>query len=381
MSNNVTNLINRTSPENEDALFASAKRALVLAGVSAEPMNTRQRAILDKLSDEVFALHDKGFDFLEIAAVLRRCGIELDGSVIEQYFKQSQSRRLATCERLISDCVNQNAIAERAAVIEESLRNTLAGSAGAFFLTYQPQVDMNSGCVVGAEALLRWNAGGVVVPPGEFIAIAESSGLIVPVGEWVLREACREAKRWQSLGLGGERGIKMSVNLSAKQFSETLPDMVHGLLCDVGLPTNMLGLEITESVLVGPGALPILQQLRDTGVQLAIDDFGTGYSCLAELQEMPLETIKIDRAFVQHLGEKQNSSVMVEIIINLANKLGMGTVAEGVETADQARHLLSLGCSVCQGFLYAKPLTADEFVAFAMRAADRASSGGVRSCG
>jgi EAL domain-containing protein (putative c-di-GMP-specific phosphodiesterase class I) len=317
------------------AFLDSAREVLLRAERNLSPVSIRERAILDRLEGPIFALLEKGFSFDEVSRIFQR----------------------------LSDRPQHSAAAERSALLEQGLRQALRDQEG-LHLHYQPQVNMRTGEVLGAEALLRWNFNGTAISPSEFIPIAEDSCLIAPIGEWVLREACREAKRWEAMGLGGTRGIKMSVNLSVKQVSDELPDLVHGLLCDAGLRTHLLGLEITESLLVGSGSVGILHQLRESGVHLSIDDFGTGYSCLAELQDLPVDTIKIDRAFVKGLGTNDHSSVMVEIIIDLAKKLGMTTLAEGVETQEQADALLKLGCTVCQGFFYSRALPGDEFVQF-----------------
>lgn len=348
----------------QENLVGDAVEFLGLAGHSFVPTGHKDVALLGKLEDRIFFLRSKGFQFNEISALLEQCGINLLSEAIQDYYYQAQEKRLAACERLISDYYRPewNAVSERTSIIERGLRQALKDDRG-LLLHYQPQVDMHTGDVLGAEALVRWQFNGTLVHPAEFIPVAEGMGLITQIGEWVLREACREAKRWQSLGLGGEQGIKVGVNLSVKQFSETLPDLIHGILCDTGLPTNLLGLEITESFLVGNDSLNMLHSLRNSGIQLSVDDFGIGYSCLAQLKDLPLDTIKIDRTFVQDLGQGGNSTV-VETIIDLARKLGVKTLAEGVETMAQSEALRELGCSVCQGFLYSTPLSGDAFIEY-----------------
>lgn len=353
--------------ETADEFLEGVKEALFLVGHSHTPSNSREHALLDKLVDRLFLLRSKGFQFYEISLFLQQCGIDFLPETIRDYYYHAQEKRLVACEQHISDYsrLEWNAAAERTAIIERGLRQALKDESG-LLLHYQPQVDLLTGEVLGAEALVRWQFNGVLVPPAEFIPVAEGSGLIAPIGEWVLREACREAKRWQSIGLGGGQGIKVGVNLSVKQFSDTLPDMIHGILCDTGLPTNLLGLEITESFLVGNDSLGMLHSLRDSGIKLSIDDFGIGYSCLSQLKDLPLDTIKIDRTFVHDLGQGRDATV-AETIIDLAHKLGVKTLAEGVETVAQSEALKELGCSVCQGFLYSKPLPGDWFVEYADR--------------
>jgi EAL domain-containing protein (putative c-di-GMP-specific phosphodiesterase class I) len=311
-------------------------------------------------------MYESSFSFEEISLFLGKCNITIPPDVIKEYFERAAIRRLAAVEQKIADYYRPewNWPVERTASIEKGLRKSLDEGRG-FVLHYQPQVNMYTGHVVGAEALIRWECNGTLVNPAEFIPVAEGSNLIVGIGEWALREACREAKRWKMLGLGGEQGIKIGVNLSVKQFSDELPGVVHGVLCDTGLSTNLLGLEITESFLADKRSLYLLHELSNNGIHLSIDDFGTGYSCLSQLNSMPLDTIKIDRSFVVGLEQARSTAPVVEAIINLAHKYDMTTLAEGVETEAQAESLKQMGCSVCQGYLYSRPLPAAEFVQFA----------------
>lgn len=259
-----------------------------------------------------------------------------------------------------------NSAAERKAMIERGLHRAL--DMGGLMLHYQPQVDLHTGKLVGAEALMRWNDNGTMMQPFEFIPVAEESGLIVQMGAWALREACRQGQIWRQMGLGEGLGVRIGVNLSVRQFNESLPDEVFAVLRDTGLPPELLDLEITESFLASDHkATSILRRLQEGGVHLSVDDFGTGYSCLAYLTALPLNTIKIDRSFVKDLGMNgsEKSRAVVETVIGLAEKLGMETVAEGVELEAQAQELRDLGCSTCQGYMYAKPLPPEEFVHFA----------------
>lgn len=191
--------------------------------------------------------------------------------------------------------------------------------------------------------------------PLQFIGIAEETGLIVPLGEWVLNEACAQARRWLDAGWGE---IPVAVNLSARQFQEPeLDQVVARALQSTGCPPRLLQLEITESSIMEPveEALQTMQRLTALGVQLAIDDFGTGYSSLSQLKRFPVRKLKIDRSFVNDLGSNDRGEVLVDAIVALAQKLGLRTVAEGVETDHQAQWLARLGCDELQGYLFSQP--------------------------
>jgi diguanylate cyclase (GGDEF)-like protein len=230
-------------------------------------------------------------------------------------------------------------------------------------VVYQPTIDLESGYIVGVEALLRWEhpERGPLVP-SEFIDVAEETGLIVPIGMWVVEQACRQAQRWQATRPDGEP-IFVSANLSGRQLdTSALIDNVADILERTGLEPSLLGLEITESVVMrDPEASTILlRALKDLGVRLAVDDFGTGYSSLAYLRRFPVELLKVDRAFVDGLdaqtGDAEDRAI-VAAVVSLAHTLGMKAIAEGVETGEQLRELRALGCDMAQGFLIAKPLT------------------------
>ena len=227
-------------------------------------------------------------------------------------------------------------------------------------LHYQPTVDLATGALAGVEALVRWrHPRRGLVPPGEFIPLAEDSGLIVPIGRWVLAEASRQAVAWERAH--GSRAT-ISVNLSGRQLA--LPEVVDDVrraLADSGLDPRRLLLEITESVLLEetPELGDRLEALKDLGVRLAVDDFGTGYSSLAYLQRLPVDVLKIDKAFVDALGDGAEQQALAETIVTLARMMRLQAVAEGVERGEQARVLRSLGCDLAQGYLFARPLQAD----------------------
>lgn len=362
---NVLTEFKMPSHELTDEFIKELRDMLLHAERTIDPISLHARMLLDKVADLLFLLCDRGFTCQEISLFFCRFSVELPAETIKEYLHQAHARRLIACEQVLDDVRKPewNLAIERTMVIEHGLQEALKSGHG-LACHYQPQVESLTGDVLGAEALVRWKFKGDFINPAEFIPIAERSGLIKPLGEWVLREACREAKRWQSLGLGVKGGIKVSVNLSVKQFSESLPSMIHGALCDTGLPTHLLGLEITESFLIGNESWAMLHILRDSGIHLSMDDFGTGYSCLAQLKDLPMDTIKIDQAFVKDLGTSKNAAAMAGTIIGLAEKLGMQTLAEGVATKVQAEALRQMGCDVCQGFFYSKPIPGDEFVEF-----------------
>jgi EAL domain-containing protein (putative c-di-GMP-specific phosphodiesterase class I) len=232
-----------------------------------------------------------------------------------------------------------------------------------FVLYYQPLIDLASGRIDGAEALLRWpQADGRLVSPADFIPIAEDSGLIVPLGEWVLREACREAKSWQH----HQPGLRIAVNISPRQFRQgNLVTIVQDALRESGLAPQLLELELTEGMLMqhADETLQMLDHLHALGVRLAIDDFGTGYSSLSYLKRFPIHTLKVDRSFVKDLETDNDDAAIVSAVISMAHGLDLHVVAEGVETEAQARHLQALACDLVQGYHFGRPVPAPQFVA------------------
>jgi diguanylate cyclase (GGDEF)-like protein/PAS domain S-box-containing protein len=236
---------------------------------------------------------------------------------------------------------------------------------GEFRLVYQPIIDLGTGRVHGFEALLRWHhPDRGVISPLTFIPVAEETGLIVPIGQWVLGEACAQARRWRAL-FAGEHTIRLSINLSARQLGAGhIVDDVRRALCDTGLEPSCLRMEITETVLMDSVAVAIarLSELSELGVGLHVDDFGTGYSSLGLLPRVPLESVKIDRSFIKRLGTRRTDQELVASILNLVKRLGMTAIAEGVETAGQCKRLIELGCTLGQGYYFAKPLEPDAAV-------------------
>ncbi|HYG89959.1 MAG TPA: EAL domain-containing protein [Azospirillum sp.] len=250
--------------------------------------------------------------------------------------------------------------------LEASIRHAL--DLGEFRLHYQPQIELGSGQVTGLEALIRWVHPGLgMVPPDRFIPIAEESGQIATVSLWVLDEACRQAKHWQSEGLPLQR---MAVNISALQFrSADLPGQVSAALSRHGLPPWCLEIEVTEGALIRnvDMAILILKSLKEMGVRVSIDDFGTGYSSLSYLQRFPVDTLKIDRSFVSDVPTDQNDAAIVKAIISLGSSLNLNVIAEGVETEQQFDFLRDAGCHSGQGYLFSPPIPAEDASRFLLR--------------
>ena len=247
--------------------------------------------------------------------------------------------------------------------LENALRHALARKQ--FQLYYQPQISILDGRITGAEALLRWQHPELgMVSPAEFIPVAEESGLILGIGEWVLRQAVQQAKRWID---AGQKAIAIAVNLSAVQFRQAnLTELIVKILEEAQLPPQYIELELTESVAmeVPQVAIAVMDELRAHGIRISIDDFGTGYSSLSYLRKFKINKLKIDQSFVSSIVEDPESRAIVTAIIMLADSLGFQTIAEGVETADQLEFLLLKGCGEAQGYYFSKPLEVSEFEAF-----------------
>ncbi|MCZ7563165.1 MAG: EAL domain-containing protein [Burkholderiales bacterium] len=243
--------------------------------------------------------------------------------------------------------------------LENDLRKALEREQ--FVLYFQPKVDLATRHVCGAEALLRWrHPERGLVSPAEFIPLLEETGMIVPVGEWILRAACRQIKEWDAQGLPP---LRVAVNLSGRQFHmNDLPDMVRRVLAESGVEPQLLELEITESFLMrnADEAIGALRELKAEGVHLAVDDFGTGYSSLAYLKRFPLDTLKIDRSFVRDITTDPDDAAITRTVINMARGLKLSTVAEGVETEAQLAFLTANGCDHMQGYFYSPPVPAEE---------------------
>jgi diguanylate cyclase (GGDEF)-like protein/PAS domain S-box-containing protein len=240
------------------------------------------------------------------------------------------------------------------------LRHAL--SRGELFLNYQAKLELSTGRVAGVEALLRWNHPKLgEISPCEFIPIAEDNGLIVPIGEWVLETACRQVLEWQKNGLPT---LSLAVNLSARQFNHPeLPSYIKNMLRTIGFPATQLELEITESlVMQNPEhAVSVMQEMKSFGIRFALDDFGTGYSSLGKLRHYPIDTLKIDRAFIHDLDTNREDQAISKAIISLSKTLGLSVVAEGVENSKQIAFLRHYQCDQIQGFFCHRPATAEQF--------------------
>ncbi|MCH7936775.1 MAG: EAL domain-containing protein [Proteobacteria bacterium] len=252
---------------------------------------------------------------------------------------------------------------QRRRAIEDDMRAGL--ERGEFVLHYQPKLNLESNRITGMEALIRWNHPQQgFMSPAEFIPVAERSKLIVPIGEWVLREACARNKAWTDAGLGP---IKVAVNLSAVQIHETdLTATVRGVLEETGLDASQLELEITESLAMrnAEATIELFTVLSELGVSVSIDDFGTGYSSLSYLKDFPIQRIKIDKAFIDDIGSDENPGAIARAVTTMGHSFGMEITAEGVETEEQLTFLRSLGCDEIQGYYFSRPLPEDEFGEF-----------------
>jgi EAL domain-containing protein (putative c-di-GMP-specific phosphodiesterase class I) len=230
-------------------------------------------------------------------------------------------------------------------------------------LHYQPVIDLEEGTVIGVEALVRWQHPVLgLLAPDQFIPLAEETGLIEPIGEWVLGEACCQVRQWEDM-VGLTAGFTINVNLSAEQLNRPrLPKAVQGAIETAGVAPERITLEITESALMQEpdAAIATLRDLKALGVSLCVDDFGTGYSSLSYLKRLPIDALKVDRAFVSGVDVDIEDRAIAEAVVALAHTLGLGAVAEGVENDRQLRQLRLLGCDGAQGFLFSRPVPGDE---------------------
>jgi len=287
-----------------------------------------------------------------------------DGSTVQSLLQNADSAMYKAKERGRNNyqffTQDMHAKAMKRLSSENALRRALKNQE--MVLHYQPQFDVRDGGVVGVEALVRWQDPELgLVPPGEFITLAEETGLIVPLGQWVLEEACRQVGEWYRHVRG--RRLHVAVNLSVRQFTmQNLRKVVEDALIASGLPPSALQFEITESLIMQDvkASIRILEDLRSLGVRIALDDFGTGHSSLMYIKHLPVDIIKIDRAFVMNIATNEYDAAIARTILTLAERLKFRVVAEGVETVEQMRRLMDEGCHLMQGFLFSPPLPAPD---------------------
>lgn len=309
--------------------------------------------ILDLMREPIFVGGQECFVTASVGiAMFPRDGLSvadlMRNSDVAMYSVKAQGRNAASLYRPQLAGKGREKLELESALHKAIERNELV-------LHYQPKIDVRAAKMVGAEALMRWQRGGTLVPPGEFIPLAEETGLIIPLSEWAIREAARQARVWQdSFGFADS----IAVNLPNRLFERTdLVEHIHQAVTMYGVPHHAIELEITETGLMKDlqNVIPSLHRLNEIGVEISIDDFGTGYSSLAYLTTLPISELKIDRSFVRDLGLTPQSSAVVTAIIALARSLGLRVIAEGVENLRQMEVLHRLGCGVMQGFLFSKP--------------------------
>lgn len=288
-----------------------------------------------------------------------------DGQNVDMLLKNAESAMYMAKERggagyqFYTKSMNDRVL-ERM-LLETSLRQAITNNE--LVIHYQPIIDGLTGHTAGVEALVRWlHPERGLIPPMEFIPMAEETGLIVPIGEWVLRSACAQNKAWQD---AGHRPVVVSVNLSGRQFRQ--PDLtrrISQVLADTGLAPEYLELEITESIALEnvDYTITILNELRSMGIKISLDDFGTGYSSLSYLKRFPITTLKVDRMFVQDAAQHKQDAAIISTIINLAHNLNLTVVAEGVETPEQRLFLRERHCNMMQGFLFSRPVPAEQVI-------------------
>ena len=277
------------------------------------------------------------------------------------HIAMNQARQNGVTFQYYSEALNQKAVERHS--IETGLLHALDN--GEFFLCYQPKMDINGRDILGMEALVRWQRPGHgIIPPDKFIPVAEENGLIVRLGSYVLKEACRQNKAWQDAGLPR---LKVAVNLSARQLRDNaFVPLVVQILGETGLDPQYLELELTESALMGDASDTVckLLRLKELGISISVDDFGTGYSSLSYLKHLPIDTIKVDRSFVRDIVNDSDDAAIVDAIVAMAHSLKLNVIAEGVETIEQLEFLRQRNCQQAQGYYFARPLDPQQFEAF-----------------
>jgi len=354
----------------QEKLYRFGSNAFVLVSWTGDLAGAQQRAaqLLSTAQQPLHLERREMFSTLSIgAALMESDNLSNAAEMTEALIQQAAS----ACNRVRRTGGDDFAVYDeamgRAAAIALRLATDLrhAVGNGELRLHYQPKIDTMSGRLLGMEALVRWqHPERGMISPTEFIPIAEDTGLIVAIGRWVLREACRQNAEWQKAGL---RPLRVAVNLSARQFSSGhLLEEIDAALADTGLPVDALELEITESMVMEDPevVIKLLGAIHDKGIHLALDDFGTGHSSLAYLKRFPIDCVKIDRAFIKDIPANADDVAIAKTIIAMAQALNLSTIAEGVENAEQLGLLKGLGCDQIQGYFFSRPLAADEFLAF-----------------
>ncbi len=354
----------------EETLYRFGSNAFVLVCWPGDLAGAKLRAV-QLLSTAQQPLHVERrelFSTLSIGASLMEVDLENDAAAMAEAQVQQAA---SACNRVRRAGGNDFAIYDEAMGLAAAKTLRLvtdmqhAVENNELRLHYQPKTDAASGRPTGMEALVRWiHPQRGMISPAEFIPVAEDTGMIVAIGRWVLREACRQNTEWQLAGLPP---LRVAVNLSARQFrSGTLLDEIEVVLAETGLPASMLELEITESMVMEDPerVIKLLEKIRNLGIHLSLDDFGTGHSSLAYLKRFPIDSVKIDRAFIKDIPGNADDVAIARTIVAMAKSLGLTTVAEGVETAEQLELLKSMGCDQIQGFFFSRPLPADDFMAY-----------------
>ena len=354
----------------EETLYRFGGNAFVLVCWPGDLAGAQRRAgqLLSTAQQPLHVERRELFSTLSIGAALMECGTGNDtGNMAEAQVQRAASacnrvRRAGGNDFAIYDEAMGRAAAKTLRLITD-LQHAVENEE--LRLHYQPKVDAASGCLVGMEALVRWmHPERGMISPVEFIPVAEDTGMIVAIGRWVLREACRQNAAWQQAGL---RPLRVAVNLSARQFrSDNLPDEIEAALAETGLPASSLELEITESMVMEDPerVIKLLEKMRSRGIHLSLDDFGTGHSSLAYLKRFPIDCVKIDRAFIKDTPENTDDVAIARTIVAMAKALDLTTVAEGVETAEQLELLKAMGCDQIQGYFFSRPLSAEDFMVF-----------------
>lgn len=345
------------SPEDTVARFGDESFAVVTIKPAPGELAVVADEIVDVLDEPfIFAEQD-----LHVEASIGIAIFPNDGDGVDFLVQAAEASARTALARKMQRCLfytpELNQAASERLKLENALRRALERDE--FMLHYQPQMDLTTGAVIGLEALIRWQHPELgLIAPGRFIGLAEETGLIVPIGEWVLRHACRQNKEWQNAGLPK---VPVAVNLSAKQFAGNITEMVQAVLAETQLDPAYLELELTESVSMEDpeNTIEILRKLKNMGVRLSIDDFGTGYSNLNYLKRFSLDKLKLDQSFVRDLISDPDDLSISRAVIAMAHSLRLKVIAEGVETEGQLTILVQNGCDEMQGYLFSRPIDAN----------------------